>query len=252
MPNHTIEESIGDLFAVYRQHPLRLMREIGIQTRLANLIQGKLEEPFCRARIVKSKRKDYVSTDTVERVQMEVCIEVKDYRSLEASDIVVMRPSGTQAVSLKLYGNGHLDIVSKISAQDLAAVIEVKAACSADLRERHKFRLDVAKLLALATRIDAKGWVVPQMHMVLVDKSLSVREHKHSNKQPEHDWHTENDDDVQTWTDRGQEMFWVNSPRIQLLETEPDDGPFVHVWTLEHTASGSVGDRVMHRYGVTA
>ena len=252
MSYQIIEESIGDLFALYRAHPLRLMREIGIQTRLANLIQGKLKEPLCRARIVKSNQVAYDSTDTVERVQMEVCVEVADYRSLEASDIVVLRPSGTEAVALKLYRNGHLDIVSKILAQDLAAVIEVKSACSADLSERHKFRLDVAKLLSLTSRIEAKGLVMPQMHLVLVDKSLSVRKHNRSTSEPRLKWFTESEDEVKSWTDRGREKFWANSPRIQMLETEPIDQQFVHVWTLEQTVSGSVGDRAVHRYGVRA
>ena len=153
---------------------------------------------------------------------------------------------------MQLYPNGHLDIVSKISATDVAAVIEVKAACSADLQERHKFRCDVDKLLKLASRAADSAVTVPQLHFVLVDKSLSAPGHGRSNKQPRRDWFTELETDVAGWTLRGQERFWANSPRIRMLAAEPTGRPFVHVWTLEQAEDGSAGPLVIHQYAVVA
>jgi hypothetical protein len=56
MPGLVIEQSITALLDQYRNHPLRLLREIGIQTRLAALIQSRLEDPYCCARIVNGSR----------------------------------------------------------------------------------------------------------------------------------------------------------------------------------------------------
>lgn len=250
MPSEVIEQSIEALFDLYRGHPLRLMREIGIQTRLASLIQTGLAQPFSRAQIVNGHA-IHDTEDTVERVQMEIRVEVPGHSGREASDLVVLRHSENEAVALTLYPNGHLDIVAKISARDVAAVIEIKAACSADRQERHQFRLDVGKLLSLASRIRLHGGIVPQMHFVLVDKSLSVGEHDRSRMQPRREWFTELTTEVDTWTDLGQERFWTNSPRIQVGSTEPAHTAFVHVWTLKQEEDGSAGDCV-HQYATAA
>lgn len=242
-----IESSITNLFGTYREHPLRLMREIGIQARLASLLQGSLLD-FCPALVVNGRKKQYKTTDTIERVQMEIRVQAPSYSGAEKSDIVVLRNFGDEPVQMHLYANGHLDIVSKIRVEDVDAVLEVKAACSSDVSQRHFFRCDIAKLLKLAQVSQEKTLRSPHMHFVLIDKSLSVGAHRTSKKLAQEDWVTETKPAVASWSPREQDLYWAKSPRPVLQKIEPVGVPFVHVWFLEHVAGGSVGSNVRHKY----
>lgn len=245
----TIELSIQTLFETYRRNPLRVMREIGIQTHLHSLLQSALKED-CAVQLLAGPR-TIGTNDRLERVQMELRVQPSNGASAEKSDIVVLRSTTHQEpVSLTLAPNGHLDIISKIALADVDAIIEVKAACSADPQQRHLFRSDVEKLLVVARQtVGITNRPKPELHFVLVDKSLGVRAHMESRKSAKRDFHLETD--LDNWTDAGRTRHWELSPKIHLSQQCPEAEPFVHVWFMEHGEGGSSTDQVALLYATS-
>ena len=256
-----IAKCINTLFKYYQASPLALMREIGIQARLHSLIQEDLHDKTClmEIRIGKSKSATTVpSRHKAERTQMEVRITNTEWRGSEKSDIVVLRSTaGKKALPITAtrYAMGAFDIISKIRIVDTAAVIEVKAACSADFQQRHLFRTDLNKLLNL---LDAReDGSHPELHFVLIDKSVAIPCTQTASfgadplerAMPRHDWHLESDEFLRLQTDSNVKKFWENSPKSLLSDTQPEFGAFVHVWELAHKDGKATG-KLLHRYAV--
>ena len=259
-----IAACIESLLKDYRTQPLALMREIGIQARLHRLLQRDLADETCRmrVRIGDSRRRQPVATCYLaERVQMEVRVTNADGHGPQKSDIVVLRSTRDETampITATRHANGAFDIISKIEIADAAAVIEVKAACSADFEQRHLFRSDLNKLLEL--RKACKGQLAsPELHFVLIDKSVAMsgRPAEHFGvdplvgAMPRHDWHVESEQFLGAQTDRGVQKFWTNSPRASLLDAPPDSGAFVHVWEMAHQAGKATLGAPLHRYAVS-
>ena len=229
----TIGCSIRAMFELYRCKPLRVLREIGMQAHLCSLLQGALQED-CAVQMLVGRKRVFSSTDRLERVQMELRVQNAVGSGVEKSDIVVLRRTEDESpISLTLAPNGHLDVISKVALADVDAVIEVKAACSADSQQRHRFRSDVEKLLLVGRQAaDVTNRPVPELHFVLIDKSLKVGEHKNCKKPPQRDF--ANETNTANWTDRARDEYWERSPKITLSRNRPETGIFVHVWFMEH------------------
>lgn len=241
-----IDLAISELIEGYQREPLRLIREIGIQAQLRQVLQQRLNE-VCSAQIRQGRRLN-PTRHTVERVQMELRVQDESGHGPQKSDVVVLRSTqNAEPITLTRYPNGPFDIVSKLPLKDAAAVIEVKAACSADPQQRHLFRCDVSKLLDLAEACPP-GQPHPALHFLLIDKSIGVDDHPaFADRMPILDWHAEPQDRLDDLTDHGLEEFWLASPRIELKTTQPENGPFVHVWMMNHI-HGKADGAPLHRY----
>lgn len=262
--------AIRKLFRAYHANPLALMREIGIQARLHSLIQQEVGHEPCRVQV---RLGDGTSAPQptqfwIERTQMEVRVTNSRGHGPKKSDLVVLRSTsgdGVSPITATRYANGPFDIVSKLHLRDVAAVVEVKAACSADFSARHSFRLDLEKLLELAEAC-AYGETYPELHFVLVDKSAAIQlEHEGygarpvPHRSPIQDWHVETECQLNSQTARGRLQFWDGdeskgikpSPRMTMSDTAPVGAPFVHVWQLRSGADGvaTSGDPLL-RYAV--
>lgn len=264
IPTVNVAACIESLLTDYRAQPLSLMREIGIQARLHRLLQRDLADETCRmqVRTGDSRRRQPVATCYLaERVQMEVRVTNADGHGPEKSDIVVLRSTRDEQampITATRYANGAFDIISKIDIADAAAVIEVKAACSADFQQRHLFRCDLNKLLELRKACEAQS-ASPELHFVLIDKSVAISGRPTEGfgvdplvrAMPRHDWHVESEQFLGTQTERGVREFWTNSPRALLLDATPDSRAFVHVWEMAHQAGTAILGVPLHRYAVS-
>lgn len=117
-----------------------------------------------------------------------------------------------------------MDIVAHLPLENIEAVIEIKAACSADPAQRAKFCSDVVKLLRLPSDHEV------ERHFVLVDKSLPLGPtglHKRfiEKKPPVLNWH------------EGGEFV------VPDLEPAVPNGPSVHLWDLEPLPGGGAKPR---------
>jgi len=259
-----ISDCIKSLFEEYRRQPLALMREIGIQARLHQLIQSSLHNETCRIQVAigNSRNPNIVPTlYQTGRVQMEARIINQEQNSLETSDIVVLRPTpdATPPITTTRYAKGAFDIVSKIHIEDIVAAIEIKASCSADFEQRHRFRKDINKLLQIQN--NQQEYIPGQeLHFVLIDKSVAISPNNPINETfgtqpiakalPRHDWHIEDDQFLEHQTQRNRDNFWNNSPRVSLLDKKPKSRPFVHVWEINHQKGIATPDQPLHRYAV--
>lgn len=261
--------SIQAFFNEYVSNPLYYLREAGLQARLLQLIHQRLEAGRLHetaARVVEERDAGwYVRPDTagvMARAQVEVRIQPtqqacndmagsqtqalkKSGKSAEKSDIAILRRASTSTAPITLtnYPNGPLDIVRLISADDVDAVVELKASVSADVDQRHLFRCDVLKLLELKSRC-RPGL---SAHFVLVDKSLALKGHDHA-------LGTIRGRPIPWWDDRPKDSEnkkhseWVSSnERLKVVPVgneEPDDGAGVHVWQLEPGGTGIASERL--------
>lgn len=234
-----------------------------MQARLHRLLQCDLAGETCRmqVRIGGSRRRQPVATCYMaERVQMEVRVTNANGRGPEKSDIVVLRSTrdeNAMPITARRYANGAFDIVSMIEITDAVAVIEVKAACSADFQQRHLFRSDLNKLLELrkACEDDSVG---PELHFVLIDKSVAISGMPPelfgldplAGAMPRQDWHVESEQFLAAQTERGVREFWTESPKPLLFDAPPDSGAFVHVWEMAHQAGIATVGTTLHRFAV--
>lgn len=261
--------AIQKLFRAYHANPLALMREIGIQARLHSLIQYEVGHETChvQVRFGDGRNAPQPTQFQIERTQMEVRVTNSSGHGPKKSDLVVLRStsSGAAPITATRYANGPFDIVSKLHLSDVAAVVEVKAACSADFSARHSFRLDLEKLLELAEAC-GHGEASPELHFVLIDKSVAIQLEREDygarpvpDRSPIRDWNVETQPDLNAQTARGRLQFWDGdgdkgikpSPRMMMLETAPVHVPFVRVWQLRSDADGvaTSGDPLL-RYAV--
>lgn len=176
-PAALLASQIHRLLDGYVEHPLRYMRERNLQVRLGHLIEAALgpDERLSAVEVLVGSLHSYRTSDRVMRVQHE--LKIKEAQG-QQSDIVLLRnATPADPIQLTRERNGHLDIVAATRAGDAEAVLEIKAACSADPNERRKFRADVTKLHELIQACLREGVQAPECHFVLIDKTMSVREH---------------------------------------------------------------------------
>lgn len=252
-----VNESISDFLKEYIENPIRFMREYGLQVHLRNLIQKKIEaseRSKCKARIRQDKSNNApIETEHfVERTQLEVRIQPtrKDSKFItgkEMTDIVVMRGDDSP-ITLTCYRMGHLDIVAKVDICDVDTAIELKAACSSDKDQRHAFRLDIEKLLNLAKEAKKAGKrLIP--HFVLIDKSLSIRGIAESSKQlAQSNWYEVSKSENRKWKGKGGVKFVNSSPIPVLLDNEPSNESYVHVWFLVKSDDSESGLKWEHKF----
>jgi len=266
--NSILIGSVRTLFAEYLENPLYQLREAGLQARLLQLIHEGLENKRLHETLVKVvEERDtgrFVrpqSNGVMARVQLEVRVQPTQrqmddtgysststaktpVKSAEKSDIVVLRQatSSTAPITLTNYPNGPLDIVRLIAADDVYAVVELKATVSADVHMRHLFRLDVLKLLELKARCHPGL----SAHFVLIDKSLAVKGHGHATGQergqPVPWW-----DDTPKDNDNKKRDEWLRSNRALKVvpvcgpDADVEDAVGVHVWQLGPDPEGPPG-----------
>jgi hypothetical protein len=181
----------------------------------------------------------------VDRVQLESKLWQAGSTASDRSDLVIFRSE--RPVTLTRYPNGMLDIVSRVRAEEVEAVVELKAACTFDKGQRHLFRLDIRKLWDLAPN------VAFDRHFVLIDKSLPVlcapplpARKRAPQVAPVDGWHTEDEAEIrEKWPPKALNECWLNSPRPTLHDVAPVGRRFVHVWDL---ASRAGAPEVRHRY----
>lgn len=210
------------LFYEYINNPLRHLREVGLQSRLREIIQNHLGGSLPVNIITTGKKSTGYSTkDTIDRTVLEAKISNK-----EATDVVVLKNDGTP-ITNTLWPNGHLDIIAKIDIASVDAAIEIKASCSADGAECLKFINDINKLLKLTHPSGSK--LDLERHFLLFDKSISIKEHASCNKNSKSSWHTVT----------LSSMIWKLYP----MPPTNKNTPFVNVWLLD-----SSGSSVVHQY----
>lgn len=210
-----VNECIQSFLAEYMGSPILHLRESSTQSQLRDLIQKKIEpkESFATVKDANSKTADTCGTGNVYRTQEEMKVgEIAKQRS----DIIVFRSSNeSDPIHLFREKNGALDIIAKTRIEDIEAVIEIKAACSADKSQRQLFRKDLFKLLEITPTNEKLS-----RHFVLIDKSVPTSNFKEIEKKPKPEW----------WLPEG-------DPQEQTLKMEdnpPKNKPFVHVWWIAH------------------
>lgn len=221
--------AIRTLLCDYKEHPLRHLREVNLQAQLWYLLLDELErrgeatdtqatvsrDGFGMHRAVRSEHR-------VARIQMEMKIR---QAAGEMTDLVLLTDS-TEGVHLERRGNGTLDVIAAISPADIAAAVEIKAAGSPSLEQRHLFRMEVLKLdrFLRAAPVEQPR----EAHFVLVDKALPVGMHSLDfGKHPVLNW--ESNAPGGTWV-RGAKF--QGSPQLVLREPRGDER-LVHVWDLD-------------------
>lgn len=230
MPNNLcldaiVEKCIQALFFEYGKNPIRYLREIGIQFQLRSILQAALNQEDCFAEIYRKGSKDIFlrPSSRLDRVQLEIRLIGK-----EKCDLVILRSTSaidSSPITLTLYSNGALDLVSKIHPKDADAAIEIKAACSADPEQRHKFRKDVYKLLRIAREFPGIS-----ANFVLVDKSIGVGEFRVESPHPVHEWYSESKDDIDRWGIKAAKDMWGSYLGLSVTTKPPIDQPFVSIW----------------------
>lgn len=248
-----VETAITALLTAYIGQPVQVMREIGLQAKLRDLIASSLEPNYCDVRIVDVDSESLdarpVSGWKVDRVQLEAKVWQAGSPTGDRSDLVVFRSGRT--LTLTRFPNGALDIVSRVRADDVETVVELKAACTFDKGQRHLFRQDIRKLWDLAPNA---GF---DRHFVLLDKSLPVSttpplptRKRALQAAPVDGWHTEDETTVrEDWPLKAMNECWLNSPRPTLHDAAPVGRRFVHVWDL---AFSDGAPAIRHRYATFA
>lgn len=237
---------IKQLLNDYIKDPLMYLREANLQAQLQKLISEKLLEfsqLTCKARVVPKNPKNTCSSEPrgiLSRVQQEMKIGSADRG---VSDIVVFRPaSDDDPVTLKREKNGIFDVVAHLEIEDIDAVMEIKAACSADSMQRHLFRLDIIKLLSLSNE---RPTMPLDLHFILVDKSMGVAGFSDlATRYSISNWWTGEPTWV-TFKKKGH-SHKIQSPQLDLFFEPPEGKPFVHVWGIEEHPKDGV--RVVLRY----
>jgi len=244
-----VHAAITALLTAYIKQPVQAMREIGLQAKLRDHIASLLQPGHCGVQVVdvgsQSVGRSPVPGWKVDRVQLEAKVWQAASPASDRSDLVVFLPG--PAVTLTRYPNGILDIVSRVHADEVEAVVELKAACTFDKGQRHLFRKDIRKLWDLAPA------VAFDRHFVLIDKSLPVpfapplpARKRAPQVAPVCVWHTENQAQIlKDWSPKALDECWWNSPRPILHHAPPVAGRFVHVWDLANSGGELV---VRHRY----
>lgn len=175
-PSALLTGPIHRLFDEHVARPLLHLNERGLQARLANLILATLgpEQGLAAAELALGSLHGYRTQDRVLRVQQGIGI----VEATHAPDLVLLR-AATAAAPLRLrrLGAGHLDLEPAVAARDAEAVFTVRAACTAEPPVREGLRAAVASLHELARRCLGQGAPAPECHLVLVDRSMAVREH---------------------------------------------------------------------------
>jgi hypothetical protein len=227
-----LEKAIEALLREYIDFPLRYLREYNQQVRLVTLVASELGQAELAtdtvAEVVSGTGRKPEGQGCIWRPQIEA--KVKDAEG-EASDLVLLREADeANPILLERKGNGHLDIVATVRAEDVIAVVEIKAACSADDSQRHLFRRDVLKLFELQRRAKLDAGQI-SCHFVLIDKSLPMGGFKGAAKSPQPDWHQGPPPGRFLPPDN----TFESSPQLVLHTggTEDVAGPYVHVWDVE-------------------
>lgn len=231
--NSFVASAIENLFTEYRTAPLRFLREINLQVRLGQLIEKELElrdAPLVTSATLSKVGKKAQSLMPVTTPVFRIQHEMKVADGKEKSDIVVLKAE--HPVSLLRGKMGALDVVAAIPARDVEAVIEVKAACSADREQRHLFRKDVSKLHQL--RLSATDGDF-EMHFVLFDKSIPIGQHTHEHgPKPVDPWEKEDTYAIAYKSSNGPAIH--PSPQLDLSDPLPyreSDQRLVHVWDMD-------------------
>ncbi len=244
-----IEASIRELFDEYKHEPLYYMREVGLQVRLKELIEAKLKIRDAPAQVERVGNGRAFSNggagkcNRIARVQLEIRIQAEKNERVpedhsrskndpEICDLVLLREAAEAApIKLRSFSNGPLDIVRMMVAADVSCAIELKATVSADKKMRGQFRDDVVKLLKLKAKPDHRHI---QAHFILVDKSLSIDQHKWANEEADRSvdhWYTETESTSFT---ANQQSWWTTQERFELLECGGTDfSTAVHLWYLD-------------------
>lgn len=228
-----ISNAIGKLLTEHIESPTKLMREIGHQARLCEILNQALVPRSVQARLFQGPKFAPIAGETestyeVQRVQMELKIGGQ-----QRSDIVLLRSDGP--IQITRYAQGHNDVVAAIRSEDVDAVIELKACCSADKAMRHGCRLDIQKLgeLPAANAI--------RRYFVFIDKSLPmegmpalVLGRRAAPRDVKSDWHVE-----ASCAHTGPQAVAVGAPATPAIELiSSPEGPAVCVWDLAKTPSG--------------
>lgn len=234
-----IEQAITTVFGEYVNNPLLYLREANIQFRLLQAIKETLIGDDCaHASVIDRKRGTEVGQGRVGRVQAELkpgggntCV----------ADLVVLRTATEESpVKLLREKNGALDIVAEVDPNDLDAVIEIKAACSADPMQRLLFRKDLNKLSEIGKKRMSATPV--QLHFVLIDKSVALGKIETVANKPA----------VDTWWK--QERLGTKNANL-VSETysfdasgeKPASERFIHIWTLAKS-DGDPAAQLQHLY----
>ncbi|WP_431103074.1 hypothetical protein [Roseateles noduli] len=227
--NSIFASAIRTLFDEYQEAPLRFLREINLQVRLGRLIEEQLEKSNASLDTFGTLSDGGAGVGGLVQLATPVFRiqhEMKVTGGKEASDIVVLKSE--HQVRLSRAGNGTLDVVAAIPACDVEAVIEVKAACSADPEQRHLFRNDVRKLHQLSLNANADEF---EMHFVLVDKSIPIGQHlvEHG-KTPVDPWEVGFPDAVAYKGSAGPKIY--ASPQITLMAPAEEQRRRINVWDM--------------------
>jgi hypothetical protein len=180
-----IENSIRTLFDEYFSDPTLYLRESNQQFRLNQLILENLIAETGKNTIdakITPSINGYANPDSkIKQSQTELKIDYPGSPANSRSDIIVFKD---QPITLNREKNGPLDITAKILANDVAGVIELKSAPSANSSIPRGLVSDVEKLLDLVRSIPDKI----DAHFVNFDKSIGINGHSSSRKAPVNWW----------------------------------------------------------------
>jgi len=232
-----IENSIRTLFDEYLNEPLLYLRESNLQFRLNQLILEALVRETGRdtvfAKIVPSRPRyenQHPKEIKVKQSQTELKIaEAPQTVSTKSgaiqssrNDIVVFK--GDEVIMLNKEKAGPLDITAKVRAQDVAAVIEIKSAPSANKSIPKGLTNDVIKLISLIEAEEIPDEL--EAHFINFDKSIGVA------------GHIAKEIDPVEWEEDGQNRF--------VISDSPLSGRYIHVWDIDPSSAGN--HSIRHRY----
>lgn len=242
-----VSSAICRLLKDYASNPLMHLREINLQVHLGNLIlagmaaaQHPLDSEALLVAPGPKPKANWVGEGRgkVLRVQHELKIgkaeSGTEANNRKKTDIVLLRDAqATDPVRLTCEKFGPLDVIASIEAKDVEAVIEIKAACSADPAQRHLFRKDIAKLLEIESVFSACPNA--SYHFVLIDKSIPIEPFTANwgGKPAVDEW--ELGDPEHVFVQASGSRKKMTSPRWNFLKVRPrPDSPdkHVHVWSL--------------------
>lgn len=258
----TIARAIHQSISSYIANPYLLMREWGLQAGLATNLQQHLSIKLTSLKVLDQSKKLLSVHDRfphlgkplmTERTQGEVRIQCapdsvevggrgatcdadQTRRNARCTDLVVLRVAdASNPISYTCYGNGIVDIVRKVSAADIFAAIEVKAACSADYRQRQAFRRDLLKLIDLKRRAPAI-----ECHFVLFDKSFGVSRDELKVVCRDRWWEEVGPVEKEEWKSAVDAVRGVQ-------DAEQSNGNGVHIWDVTYDVNqGLYGVRHQH------
>ena len=166
------------------------------------------------------------------RNQHEMKVRPPNGPPIEKSDLVLLKSNIT--LQLQRARNGALDVIAPVHIHCIDAVVELKAACSADPEQRHLFRLDVEKLQTVLKNTPADQQI--EVHFVLVDKSLPVGLHithdTRSAATPIWQRGTPGARRIKIKVDKKAILFDEKSPQLVLRESRGKER-LVNVWDLD-------------------